>query len=176
VNSPRILVAGIGNIFLGDDAFGVETVVALLGKSLPDNIVAKDFGTRGHDLAFAMGEGFDAVVFVDATAKGKQPGTLCLMELEMPASDNPSGAALGGHSLEPVAVLQLAASLGTKVGRLFLVGCEPAVLEDDDGSMELSAPVREAVPRAVEIIEELLGLIVQGAPLPEPEAAVAANN
>jgi hydrogenase maturation protease len=176
MNSPRILVAGIGNIFLGDDAFGVETVVALLARPLPDGIVAKDFGTRGHDLAFAMGEGYDAVVFVDATPRGKAPGTLCLMELEMPGPETESAAALGGHSLEPVAVLQLAASLGTQVGRLFLVGCEPGVLEDEDGAMELSAPVRAAVAGAVAMIEELLGLITQGAPLPEPEAAVAENN
>lgn len=173
---PRILVAGIGNIFLGDDAFGVETVVALLGRTLREGIVAKDFGTRGHDLAFAMGEGYEAVVFVDATPRGTAPGTLCLLELEMPAAGQPSGAALGGHSLEPVAVLHLAATLGTRVERLFLVGCEPAALDDENGSMELSPPVREAVPAAVAMIEDLLDRLTRGAPLPEPEAAVAAQN
>jgi hydrogenase maturation protease len=159
VKSPRILVAGIGNIFLGDDAFGVEAVVALLGRDLPSGVVAKDFGTRGHDLAFAMGEDYDAVVFVDATPRGKTPGTLSLLELEMPRADAATESVIGGHSLDPVAVLQFAASLGTRIGRLYLVGCEPSVLECEDGSMELSLPVREALPRAVAMIEELLATL-----------------
>ena len=175
MSAKKILVAGIGNIFLGDDAFGVETVIALLGRDLPPGVVARDFGTRGHDLAYAMGEGYDAVILVDAAPTGKEPGTLSLLELEMPGPEAGSEGGLGGHSLEPVAVLQFAASLGTRVGRLFLVGCEPGILQDDDGAMELSPPVREAVPVAVAMIEELARRIVEGVPLPEPEAAVAAN-
>ena len=156
---PRILIAGIGNIFLGDDAFGVETVHALKGRSLPEDVTVRDFGVHGHDLAFALGDGYDAVVLVDATPRGQTPGTLSLLELSLPAAGQ-EGAAGGGHSLDPVGVLQLAANFGAKVDHLFLIGCEPAVLESDDGTVELSAPVRAAVPRAVTMIETLITALV----------------
>lgn len=66
----RILVAGIGNVFLGDDGFGVEVVRRLAGRGLPEGVEVKDFGIRGMDLAYALQDDYELVVFVDATPRG----------------------------------------------------------------------------------------------------------
>jgi len=153
--SELILVAGIGNIFLGDDAFGVEVVKELTRSELPEGVHVVDFGIRGYDLAYAIMDGYAATVLVDATARGNAPGTLYLIELD------PEGLAKleevpDGHSLGPVQVLRLVQSLGGKIPQLYLVGCEPAVLEAEDGEIGLSKPVRAAVPQAVEMIRTLV--------------------
>jgi hydrogenase maturation protease len=153
--SDRILVAGIGNIFLGDDAFGVEVVKELTRSELPEGVNAVDFGIRGYDLAYAIMDGYAATVLVDATARGNAPGTLYLIELD------PEGLAKleevpDGHSLGPVQVLRLVQSLGGEIRQLYLVGCEPAVLETEDGEISLSESVRAAVPEAVGMIRTLV--------------------
>jgi len=153
--SDRILVAGIGNIFLGDDAFGVEVIKDLTRSELPEGVNVVDFGIRGYDLAYAIMDGYGATVLVDATARGNAPGTLYLIELD------PEGLAKleevpDGHSLGPVQVLRLVQSLGGKIPQLYLVGCEPAVLEAEDGEISLSESVRAAVPKAVEMIRTLV--------------------
>jgi hydrogenase maturation protease len=153
--SNRILVAGIGNIFLGDDAFGVEVVKELTRSELPEGVNAVDFGIRGYDLAYAIMDGYAATVLVDATARGNAPGTLYLIELD------PEGLAKleevpDGHSLGPVQVLRLVQSLGGEIRQLYLVGCEPAVLETEDGEISLSESVRAAVPEAVGMIRTLV--------------------
>lgn len=153
--SDRILVAGIGNIFLGDDAFGVEVVKELTRSELPEGVNAVDFGICGYDLAYAIMDGYAATVLVDATARGNAPGTLYLIELD------PEGLAKleevpDGHSLGPVQVLRLVQSLGGEIRQLYLVGCEPAVLETEDGEISLSESVRAAVPEAVGMIRTLV--------------------
>jgi hydrogenase maturation protease len=153
--SDRILVAGIGNIFFGDDAFGVEVVKELTRSELPEGVNAVDFGIRGYDLAYAIMDGYAATVLVDATARGNAPGTLYLIELD------PEGLAKleevpDGHSLGPVPVLRLVQSLGGEIRQLYLVGCEPAVLETEDGEISLSESVRAAVPEAVGMIRTLV--------------------
>ena len=77
---PRILIACIGNIFLGDDAFGVEVGRALVGRSFPEGVHVVDFGIRGMDLTFALMDGCDVAIMVDAVPRGARPGTLCLLE------------------------------------------------------------------------------------------------
>lgn len=153
--SDRILVAGIGNIFFGDDAFGVEVVKELTRSELPEGVNAVDFGIRGYDLAYAIMDGYAATVLVDTTARGNAPGTLYLIELD------PEGLAKleevpDGHSLGPVQVLRLVQSLGGEIRQLYLVGCEPAVLETEDGEISLSESVRAAVPEAVGMIRTLV--------------------
>ena len=153
--SDRILVAGIGNIFLGDDAFGVEVVNELTKSELPEGVNVVDFGIRGYDLAYAIMDGYAATVLVDATARGNAPGTLYLIELD------PEGLAKleevpDGHSLGPVQVLRLVQSLGGEIPQLYLVGCEPAVLETEDGEISLSESARAAVPKALEMIRTLV--------------------
>lgn len=149
----NLLVAGIGNIFFGDDAFGSEAARELMRRPLPEGVRVEDFGIRSFDLAYALMEGCDAVL-IDAVPRGDPPGTLYLIEPDL--ANLGGGDIPDGHSMNPVHVLQMVQSLGGKTGRLYLVGCEPSVLESDDGQMVLSECVRASVPRAIEMVESLV--------------------
>jgi len=154
--NDKVLVAGIGNIFLGDDAFGVEVAQRLAARPLPEGVTVVDFGIRSYDLAYALMDPWDLVILVDALPGEGKPGTLYIMEPELPANDD-APASLDAHTMNPVAVLQMVTALGGKVGRLLVVGCEPASVEPDgSGEMGLSAPVRAAVDEAVRMVEELI--------------------
>jgi hydrogenase maturation protease len=157
---PRILVAGIGNIFLGDDAFGVEVARRLAGRRLPEGVRVVDFGIRGFDLAYALLGDDDAVILVDATPRGGPAGTLYVLEIEAngPGEPDPQERLIEPHGMDPVKVLRLAATLGgPMVQRVLLVGCEPLPLgPDDDAAMGLSEPVQGAVDEAVLLIEALV--------------------
>ena len=154
--NDRILVAGIGNIFFGDDAFGVEVIREITRSPLPDGVNAVDFGIRSYDLAYAIMDGYAATILVDITARGEPPGTLYLIELDQEKIGNLEATAPDGHSLDPVAVLRLVQSLGGQISRLYLVACEPAVLETEDGHIGLSEPVQAAVPEAIQMIQRLI--------------------
>jgi hydrogenase maturation protease len=165
MKAPRILVAGIGNIFFGDDAFGCEVAAQLMKRALPDGVRVIDFGIRSYDLAYAMMDGPDVTIFIDATPRGESPGTVYLIELEKNPLDSESGEVVNSHSMNPVRVLQLIRSLGGQPGRLYLVGCEPAVLETEDGVMGLSQPVQAAIPKALEMIESLIRDLLSETPI-----------
>ncbi len=163
MNRPRILVAGVGNIFLGDDAFGVEVAQRLLRRGLPEGVHVVDFGIRGLDLTYALLDGYEAVVLVDATPRGGRPGTLYVLEPPRGApAEGAAGIALEAHDMDPSKVLRLVAALGGRVERLLLVGCEPAAVEADEMRMEMSAPVRAAVEEAVPLVESLVGRLLRG--------------
>jgi hydrogenase maturation protease len=159
---PRILIACIGNIFLGDDAFGVEVARALSARALPANVKLVDFGIRGWDLTYALMEDHDAVILVDAVPRGQPPGTVYLIEPSVDEAEDateisPQDIQLDAHNLDPAKVLRLAAAMGQRQNRVLLVGCEPTPMDtDQDMAMELSATVRAAVPEAVNMIESLL--------------------
>ena len=159
MTAPRILVAGIGNIFLGDDAFGVHVAQQLMGRSLLESVRVVDFGIRSYDLAFAMLEEYDATILVDATSQGGAPGSLYLIEPDLDELDQLRGQMVDGHSMNPVAALQLVKTFGGRPRRLFLVGCEPATLECEDGEMGLSEPAQAAVAGAIEMVESLIDKI-----------------
>src|SRR5947209_7988878 len=161
---PRVLVAGVGNIFLGDDAFGPEVARRLAACGLPEGARVVDFGIRGLDLSYALLDRYEAVVLVDAAPRGGAPGTLYVLEL---ALDDPAeggdGVLVEAHHLDPARVLRLAACLGAWVGRLFLVGCEPSPIdESEDFGAELSAAARAAVDEAVPLIVSLVGRLLRG--------------
>ena len=160
--NDRILVAGIGNIFFGDDAFGGEVIKELANSPLPEGVNAVDFGIRSYDLAYAIMDGYGATILVDITSKGEPSGTLYLMELNPEEIAKQEQKMPDGHSLDPVQVLRLVYSLGGQITRLYLVGCEPAVLEREDGEIGLSDVVRAAVPEAVEMIKRLIGKLSPG--------------
>jgi len=159
---PRILVAGIGNIFLGDDGFGVEVAQRLAKRTLPEHVRVTDFGIRGFDLTMAILENYDLVILVDAAPRGCSPGTVYLIEPDIAEIDPADGAQpmLDPHSLDPVKVLQLVKSMGGRPGRVLVVGCEPESIthtdEDWDVTPGLSEPVSRAVDEAVEMIESLI--------------------
>jgi hydrogenase maturation protease len=151
----RILVAGIGNLFMGDDGFGVEVAGRLLRSELAAGVHVEDYGIRGMDLAFALKD-YDVAIFVDATPRGEPPGTLYVIE---PQLDDEEPAAPEGHGMDPVKVLALARALGDPLPRILVVGCEPATRmtgEEDEVVAELSEPVRAAVDDATRLVEKLI--------------------
>ncbi len=158
--AKQILVAGIGNIFLGDDAFGCEVIRELSRRPLPEAVCVMDFGIRSYDLACALSAGYDAVVLVDAAPRGEPPGTLYLIEPDLEQLGQLE-AAVDPHSLDPVRVLQMAAAMGGRPGRLYLLGCEPADLGGEEGRLGLSEPVQAAVPKAVELLESLAATLLE---------------
>lgn len=150
-----VLVAGIGNIFLGDDGFGVEVVSRLRHKTLPSCVRVVDFGIRSYDLAYALMENWGLVILVDALPRGGEPGTLYTIEPEL--ADDTDEITVDAHTMNPVAVLQLVRALGGRPSPMLVVGCEPATVDPDSGgSFALSAPVSAAVDEAVYMIEGLI--------------------
>ena len=161
---PRILVAGIGNIFLGDDAFGVEVAQRMSMRTLPKNVRVVDFGIRGLDLAYALLDGYDVTILVDACPRGDAAGTLYVVEPELDELNPEDGATpvVEAHSMNPVNVLRMAKAMGGELNRVLLVGCEPATLGPEEGHMGLSEPIAAAVNDAVTLVEELIGKIQNG--------------
>jgi hydrogenase maturation protease len=150
-----ILIAGIGNIFFGDDAFGVEVIRRLAMRTWPADVVVKDFGIRGFDLACALQEGYHTAILVDTVARGSPAGTLHVLELDTQLDEPVSSRDM--HLLDPVQVFRLVRQMGGQLPCLHLVGCEPATLELSEAAMAaLSEPVLQAVPRAVELVCNLV--------------------
>jgi hydrogenase maturation protease len=164
MNTPRILIAGIGNIFLGDDGFGVEVVQRLAARSLPGGVQVADFGIRGFDLAYALLNGYDVTILVDAIPRGEAPGTVCVLEPDLghPGSQEDE-AAIETHGMNPMRVLNMVKSMGGQLKRILVVGCEPLTLGPEEGAMGLSAPVDAAVNEAASMIESLVARILEEA-------------
>jgi hydrogenase maturation protease len=171
MNRPRLLVAGIGNIFFGDDAFGVEVVQRLARRPLPEAVRVVDFGIRGLDLTYALLDGYESVVLVDALPRGGAPGTLYVLEPDCGDKDEDAdaGMTLEMHRLDPMKVLRLAAALGANVKRVLVVGCEPTPIDEEEMRDGLSDPVRSAVDEAIPLVEGFIDRLLQS-------ENVAANN
>lgn len=174
--TKRILIACIGNIFLGDDGFGVEVARRLMNRGYPEGVQVRDFGIRGMDLAYTLLDDYDSLVLVDAVPRGSPPGTLYLIEPDLTGMSPEKGVeagimALDAHSMDPVKVLAYARTLGTLSGgqvtrpiHTLVVGCEPTPLggDEDDPEMQmgLSEPVQAAVDEAVKMIDSLVEQLV----------------
>jgi hydrogenase maturation protease len=153
----RILVAGVGNIFLGDDGFGVEVARRLTGDRFPEGIDVADFGIRGVHLAYQLLEGYDTLILVDAAARGEPPGTIFVLEPDFERPENSerteSGFVMDAHGMDPEMVLGILKDLGGKVGRVVIVGCEPAEIDE---RMGLSEVVERAVDEACRVVRRLI--------------------
>jgi hydrogenase maturation protease len=158
MTEPRILVAGIGNIFLGDDGFGCEVAQRLAGLNLPSCVRVVDFGIRGFDRAYALLDTYEVVILVDATPRGGQPGTLYIIEPDLKELDGLDAQEMmvETHGMNPVRVLGLAKSMGGDLKRILIVGCEPATTGPEEGQIVLSELVRAAVDEAIVMIESLI--------------------
>lgn len=157
----NVLIAGIGNIFQGDDAFGVEVARHLASRPLPEGVQVVDFGTRGYDLAFALMERRDCTIFLDAVPRGEAPGTLYVIEPDLSALGEPVD--VSGHAMNPLNVFRLVQSMGGSWGRVLLLGCEPGDLgTEEEGKMGLSDPVAAAVGEAVILAERLVSELAAG--------------
>jgi hydrogenase maturation protease len=154
----QILVAGIGNVFLGDDGFGAAVTRRLRERELPGGVSVFDFGTGGLKLAYEVMRGYSGLVLVDVSRQGGEPGTLYVMDAdpEDVSGEIADGDALDPHGMDPRTVLRFVKAIAGWPGRVVIVACEPAEL-GADGGMTLSGPVAEAVDRAVEVVLETLG-------------------
>jgi len=167
MTAHRTLVAGVGNVFLGDDGFGVEVARRLMGRAQPDGVDVADFGIRGVHLAYELLDGCDLLVLVDAALRGEAPGTLSVVDLGPVPRPGPSTASgspeappvpeptvmMNAHGMQPDAVLTMVETLGGSVGRAVLVACEPRDLSD---LAELSPEVSGALDPAVHLVERLV--------------------
>jgi hydrogenase maturation protease len=153
--SRKILVAGIGNVFLGDDGFGVEVAKRLAGSDLPAGVAVADFGIRGVHLAYQLLDGYDTLVLIDAARRGEPPGTIFVLERNFGAGHHGGPVANGfdSHGMNPEVVLATLERLGGTLRRVLIVGCEPETIEE---AMALSDPVGRAVPEAVRLVLELV--------------------
>jgi hydrogenase maturation protease len=152
----KVLIACVGNIFLGDDGFGVEVARSLSKRQLPEGVSVKDYGIRGFDLAYALLDPWDLVIIVDALSRGETTGTLYVVEPELngPAAANTD---LNPHGMDPVRVLSLAASMGSISAQVLVVGCEPHDFGDElEGRMGLSSPIQAVVEAACDMILDLV--------------------
>ena len=144
------LVAGVGNVFFGDDGFGVEVARKLQSEKLPEDVRVADYGIRGVHLAYQLLDGYDTLVLIDAVSRGDPPGTVSLIEPRL------AGAAetwMDSHGMDPGAVLALVRQLGGQLGRVLLVGCEAAEICE---RMGLSEPVQRAVDEAARLVRRLV--------------------
>lgn len=176
MTDTKILIAGIGNIFLGDDAFGSEVARKLMIRGLPGNVRVVDFGIRGLDLAYTLLDAKDDVtILVDATPRGGPVGTLYTIEPDLSLLDDPDPGQMQfePHGMNPLKVLAMVRSMGGEFKKILLVGCEPEMLAPKEEKMGLSEPVAAAVDRAVELIEALVGQILAR---DMPEAATGRRN
>ncbi|MCS0604862.1 hydrogenase maturation protease [Streptomyces sp. LP11] len=165
--SDRLLVAGVGNIFLGDDAFGPEVIRALAERPLPPGVRVRDYGIRGMDLAYDLLAGCATAVLVDAAERGHAPGTLTLIEAEPPQGT----VAPEAHGMDPAKVLALATHLGDEpLPRVLVLACEPELLPSGDADVlpDLSTPVRDAVGRAVDALHRLVPALLADPAGPVP--------
>lgn len=153
-----VLIAGVGNVFLSDDGFGVEVARRLTARPLPDGVEVADVGIRGMHLAYRLLDGYRALVLVDTVSRGHDPGTLYLLEHDL---DGPrENTAFDAHGMDPGALLGMLDGLARGVGverpveRVLVVGCEPASVDEGIG---LTAPVAAVVDKAAEAVVDLVG-------------------
>ncbi len=159
--NARVLVAGVGNIFLGDDAFGVEVARRLAQTPVPDGVRVADYGIRGMHLAYDLADGYETAILIDAAPRGGEPGTVTVLEVEpehrrelAASGDAVAGSRLfDAHGMQPDVVFGVLDMLGAQTGRVLVVGCEPASTEPGIG---LSEPVAAAVGEAVKIVTDLV--------------------
>ncbi len=151
-----ILVACIGNIFQGDDAFGCEVANVLARRLASPQVRLVDFGIRGLDLTYALLDAPALTILVDAVARGGNPGTLYTIEPNLAQLESPAGETLDAHMMDPLRVLRAAKAMGGRLGRILLVGCEPGDLGGAEGRMGLTPPVSAVIEDAAAMIEALI--------------------
>jgi hydrogenase maturation protease len=157
--TSKLLIAGVGNIFLGDDGFGVEVAGRLAAEDLPEWVQVVDYGIRGMHLAYDLAGGFNSAIVVDAIARGGEPGTIYVIEPDRPADPPGTDGTLAGnplfnaHGMQPDVVLGMLSLLDAADRQVLVVGCEPASL---DYGIGLSEPVASAIDNAVRVCLDLV--------------------
>ncbi|MDG3005449.1 hydrogenase maturation protease [Paludisphaera mucosa] len=159
---PRILVAGLGNIFHGDDGFGSEVARRLARRRQPDGVRVVDFGIRGRDLAYELLNEPGGLLLIDAAPRGGPPGSLYVLEPEAGSFGTDAISAAQAHGMGPVEIFRLVGAMGATLPRTFVVGCEPGSIDPEfEEAMGLSAAVARAVEEAVPLVESLIDEMLQ---------------
>jgi hydrogenase maturation protease len=150
----RIMIAGVGNMFMKDDGFGSEVVNRIRERNQPEGVEVCDFGTGGLKLAYDLMRGYDALILVDSSPRNEEPGTLYVIEPDPDEFDAnlENGGPVDPHGADPATVLRFVKAIGAWPGKILIIGCEPEDVEKFE--IGLSGPVMEAVDRAVELVEE----------------------
>ena len=173
----RVLVAGIGNIFLGDDGFGCEVAQQLSRCDLPENVDVVDFGIRGMALGYALMDGYALAILIDTADRNGAPGTVYVIEPEIETAqvepEQSDGYLISPHAMDPVQVLKFIGSLGDRRPRVLVVACQPETLGGEEGHMGLSTTVTAAVDVAVRQVQQLLGELSRVEDQSETEATSA---
>ncbi len=151
-----ILVACIGNIFQGDDAFGCEVAKVLAERANGVGVQVVDFGIRGLDLTYALLDAPELTILVDVVSRGGAPGTIYTIEPDLEQLGDIGQPMMDSHTMDPLHVLRAVKAMGGQLGRILLVGCEPGDLGGETGLMGLTAAVMAAVPQAADIVESLV--------------------
>jgi hydrogenase maturation protease len=159
--TARVLVAGIGNIFLGDDGFGVEVIRRLSSIEMPAGVRVVDFGIRGFDLAYALQDGYETTILVDAYPHGQSPGTVSLVEPDLSKLGEAQPDVVDAHGMNPLNVIRMAVAMHGKLNNILLVGCEPATFGPEEGQMGLSETVQAAVDEAVNMVVSVVKKILR---------------
>lgn len=151
----QILVAGVGNAWLQDDAFGGECARRLEAEGVPDGVTVMDFGTGGLDLAYELIRGYDALILLDASRQGGEPGTLYVMEADRAdfAGALEDGESIDPHDMNPQTVLRFVNAVGGWPGKVLVIACEPGEV---DGGFGLTPVVERALASALTLIRETL--------------------
>ena len=157
---PTVLIAGVGNIFFGDDGFGVEVARRLLARPQADTVRVVDFGIRGFDLAYALQDDYETTILIDAYPHGQAPGTVTVIEPNLDDLDSAQGDFVQPHAMNPVNVLRMAKAMNGVTRQVLLVGCQPQDLGGDEGRMGLTDVVEAAVDEAVRTIDSLVSRIL----------------
>jgi hydrogenase maturation protease len=158
-----ILVACIGNIFQGDDAFGCEVARLLMQRVNTNDVRVVDFGIRGFDLTWALVDAPELTILVDAVSRGGEPGTLYTIEPDLEDQGDVGPQTVDAHSMDPLSVLRAAKALSGHLGRILLVGCEPGDLGGAEGRMGLTPQVSAAIEEAAVMVESLIARELQEA-------------
>jgi len=152
----RVMIAGVGNMFMKDDGFGGAVIKKILGRKLPEGVEVKDFGTGGLKLAYDLMKGYDGLILVDASGRGEQPGTLYILEPDENEinPDLEKGGPIDPHGADPATVLRFVKSIGSWPAKVVIVGCEPETV--DYFEIGLSEPVNAAINKAVDMVEGII--------------------
>ncbi|HLY71530.1 MAG TPA: hydrogenase maturation protease [Puia sp.] len=152
----RVMIAGVGNLFMKDDAFGVEVVKKMMQKEFPEGVEIKDFGTGGLKLAYDLMKGYDGLILLDASKRGGSPGTLYVIEPDEKEfqSSLEEGDTIDPHGGDPLTVLRFVKAFGSWPAKVMIVACEPA--STDEFEMGLSDSVKASVDKAIEFVNEII--------------------
>lgn len=156
MKKKRVMVAGVGNMFMSDDGFGGEVVKKMRQKNQPEGVEIRDFGTGGLKLAYDLMRGYDALILIDSSSRDEEPGTLYVIEPKEEDfnTDLEESGPINPHDMDPVTVLRFVKSVGAWPARIVIIGCEPENVEDFE--VGLSDPVLAAVDKAAELVQETI--------------------